>query len=249
MSWKSEEKRRKNTEEIENGRRQKKKVRQLATLARHWNWWRAAASAGWRYCILYSFYGFHFLLERSKVLHVAMARQAKTSLFSGLESVAPTYTHIHTHAHIHQHRYPFQIGVARRQSVLLSEIEIPAPGHLDGCPWVSVCLRSLSVLAGCTWSPKVKLGKISIKKHLSNPQLMLASAKAFTQLAFHWGCVLRSFFSFFSIFFWRGCFPPRLQLIATKWVWSVHWVGCILRDFRVSFYSFLAGQCNFPRIC
>jgi len=128
-----------------------------------------------------------------------MARQAKTSLFSGLESVAPTYTHIHTHAHIHQHRYPFQIGVARRQSVLLSEIEIPAPGHLDGCPWVSVCLRSLSVLAGCTWSPKVKLGKISIQKHLSNPQLMLASAKAFTQLAFHWGCVLRSFFSFFSI--------------------------------------------------
>jgi len=70
------------------------------------------ASASWRlsrgieiddvllallYTILYSFYGFHFLLQRRE-LHVPPARQAKTSLFSGLECKRSPPTSILCHA-------------------------------------------------------------------------------------------------------------------------------------------------------
>jgi len=122
------------------------------------------ASASWRlsrgieiddvllallYTILYSFYGFHFLLQRRE-LHVPPARQAKTSLFSGLECKRSPPTSILCHAMpyhtIPYHTipypflFPFQIGVARRQSVLLSEIEIPAPGRLVFRLGVCVCV-------------------------------------------------------------------------------------------------------------
>lgn len=45
----------------------------------------------------------------------------------------------------------------------------PRPGWSKAPERKRVCIAQR---AGCTWSPKVKLGRISIKKHLSNPQLM-----------------------------------------------------------------------------
>lgn len=151
----------------------------------------------WRYC---SFYGFHFLRSMLR-----LARQAKTSLFSQAQTPHPL---LDPHPHLFRN-----IWVARRQSVLVSEI--PSAVWLV-CP---VC-----VAAGCTWSPKVKLGKISIKKHLSNPQLMP-------------GLLQRSFHPASSSSEDKGM--SRLGWSSASS--GIHSVGLLeLRS--------LPGHCNFPRI-